>query len=304
MIRCLHRPNPGAVDNCDPSVDISLSENTLPGACLHNFILERVWTATDDCGNSSRDTQLVHFVDTVAPVFVSVPSDTLLECDEMIPDGQVMVTDNCDPDPMVVLDEQTTPGACANEMTLLRTWTATDDCGNSSTATQMISVVDTTAPVLTSLPQDTLVECDDPLPTDQPSAMDNCDLVLDLNFSEVRTDGSCEDKYVLTRTWTFTDDCGNASSHTQLVFVVDTTAPVFSNIPPDVTLDCDGTPVDLIPDATDNCDTMVMVTFMENTTPDCLGNATITRTWTATDNCGNTSQITQQLPSPIPFPPS
>src|SRR5260221_2278472 len=40
-----------------------------------------------------------------------------------------------------------TPGSCAGNYSVTRTWTATDKCGNSSTASQTINVQDATAPV-------------------------------------------------------------------------------------------------------------------------------------------------------------
>jgi hypothetical protein len=42
----------------------------------------------------------------------------------------------------------TTNGSCAGSYSITRTWTATDSCGNSSTASQTINVQDKTAPVI------------------------------------------------------------------------------------------------------------------------------------------------------------
>ena len=48
----------------------------------------------------------------------------------------------------------TLAGDCPNTYMLVRTFTATDACGNSSEATQTIDVSDTTAPEFTFVPED------------------------------------------------------------------------------------------------------------------------------------------------------
>ena len=69
----------------------------------------------------------------------------------------------------------TTPGDADGNYVITRTFTATDDCGNSSIATQTITVQDTTAPEFTSVPADYTVECSDEIILDDASAEDNCD---------------------------------------------------------------------------------------------------------------------------------
>ncbi len=55
------------------------------------------------------------------------------------------------------------------------------------------------------------------------------------SYTEVRTDGSCDSDYTLTRTWTATDHCGNDSTMTQVISVVDNTPPVIFGVPADIT---------------------------------------------------------------------
>src|SRR5204863_955842 len=56
--------------------------------------------------------------------------------------------------------ESTTAGPCAGSYVLHRTWTATDNCGNATTsATQDITVSDTTGPVLAGVPANTSADC-------------------------------------------------------------------------------------------------------------------------------------------------
>ena len=52
---------------------------------------------------------------------------------------------------------ETTAGDCTGNYTITRTFTAMDVCGNSSMATQTITVQDTTAPML-SIPADYTAE--------------------------------------------------------------------------------------------------------------------------------------------------
>ena len=44
--------------------------------------------------------------------------------------------------------DATTPGTCANNYTVTRTLTATDACGNTATASQVITVIDNTPPTI------------------------------------------------------------------------------------------------------------------------------------------------------------
>jgi hypothetical protein len=48
----------------------------------------------------------------------------------------------------VTFTDATTPGSCANNYTVTRTFSATDACGNTATASQAITVIDNTPPVL------------------------------------------------------------------------------------------------------------------------------------------------------------
>ena len=53
---------------------------------------------------------------------------------------------------------------CGGVGTVIRTWTATDCTGNSVSATQTLTFVDTTDPVLSGVPADATLECDQDVP--------------------------------------------------------------------------------------------------------------------------------------------
>ncbi|WP_412984808.1 gliding motility-associated C-terminal domain-containing protein [Pontimicrobium sp. IMCC45349] len=287
-------------DNCGSNITVNLT-NTLFSGNNCGWTLEYVFNVVDECGNKLNDQSIQYSgSDQSAPTF-TVPNDISIECDQDVTDLNITgdVTDeadNCDLEVQVTYTDATTDGACAGEYTLTRTWTATDDCGNSTTHTQTINVQDTTAPTFNeSLPVDATVECDNVPTEDTLTATDNCGDAT-VTFNEVTTDGACAGEYTLTRTWTATDDCGNSTTHTQTINVQDTTAPTFNeSLPVDATVECDNVPTEDTLTATDNCGDAT-VTFNEVTTDGaCAGEYTLTRTWTATDDCGNSTTHTQTI---------
>lgn len=282
--------NVTAEDNCS-QVGVELEEVTTPGECIGESTVARTWTATDECGNDASQTQAITLIDTTAPELVGVPADATVECSDIPEPAVVTATDNCS-DPVVTFEETLLPGEGAGKATITRTWTATDDCGNETSATQRLIVIDTTAPELVGVPGDITAECDAvPAPADV-TATDNC-ATPGVSLDEVVTEGGCDGSRTITRTWTAVDDCGNETSGTQVITVVDTTAPVFDSAPADFTAECDDVPAPETLTASDNCSN-VDIDFMEVSEPgDCEGSSTITRTWTATDACGNATDHVQ-----------
>jgi hypothetical protein len=107
--------------------------------------------------------------------------------------------------------------------------------------------------------------------------------------------GSCP--VTITRHWTFRDADGNEETCTQTIIVTDTQAPVLSCSTTDVTVDCNSIPEPWDCTATDNCDGDVPVTMTEEVDKgtDCETGYTLTRTYTATDECGNTATAEQRI---------
>jgi hypothetical protein len=59
----------------------------------------------------------------------------------------------------VTFTDATTPGSCANNYTVTRTFVATDACGNTATASQAITVIDNTPPVLAGVGGPSTINC-------------------------------------------------------------------------------------------------------------------------------------------------
>ena len=158
-----------AVDNCD-GVVMTYAEEIEQGIGTGNYTLTRTWTATDDAGNSNSASQVITVQDTTSPELI-IPSTTRLNA-PMNSFTTKRLRDNCG-SVELTLSTEIIDGACAGTSTIIRTWTATDDAGNSTSATQTISVVDTTAPEL-SIPADYTAECTDELTFEDATATDNC----------------------------------------------------------------------------------------------------------------------------------
>ena len=281
-----------ASDNCG-AVSIEVSSETLAGDAAGNYTVVRTFTATDDCGNSTTATQTITVQDTTAPEFTSVPADYTAECsDELIMDD-ASASDNCGE---VTIEEvsETIAGDCAGSYTIVRTFTATDDAGNSTSATQTITVEDTTAPEFTSVPADYTAECSDELILDDASASDNCGAVS-IEVSSETLAGDAAGNYTVVRTFTATDDCGNSTSATQTITVQDTTAPEFTSVPADYTAECSDELVMDAASASDNCGEVTIEEVSETIAGDCAGSYTIVRTFTATDDAGNSTSATQTI---------
>jgi len=310
-LECTDNTNPDAIgfasatDNCDPDPVVTYNDSVAPGTCPQESTISRTWTATDACGNSSTCLQILTIEDTTPPTITDCPSDLTIECDESTDPsntGLASATDNCDPAPVVTYNDSTIEGACPQEYTITRTWTATDACGNGTNCIQVITVDDSTPPTITDCAADITIECDestDPSNTGLTSATDNCDPTPVVTYSDATVAGGCPQEYTITRTWTATDACGNGTNCTQIITVDDSTPPTITSCAADITIECDESIEPLntgLSSATDNCDPAPIVTYSDATVAGaCPQEYTITRTWTATDACGNTSTCTQSV---------
>ncbi|MBS1583165.1 MAG: T9SS type A sorting domain-containing protein, partial [Bacteroidetes bacterium] len=209
-----------AEDACKKQVtEVTFTEHTEKGACAGSYKVLRTWTSTDACGNTATATQVINVVDDAAPVLHGVPDAVTVECGSEVPPADVWAEDGCDPQVEVDYDETMIPGNCPGAYSLVRIWSATDACGNTATASQLVSMVDTQAPVLTCVPEDMTVPCDG-IPAAIPcKAMDGCAGEVDVTMTEESTGSDCIDGYLITRTYTATDACGNTVTRVQTITV-------------------------------------------------------------------------------------
>lgn len=261
------------------------------GSC--NFTVNVEWEVRDDCGNTAHTIAEFTLEDNQGPVFSNVPASTSVECNNVPSVSTPTIMDSCDPNPTLDFMETNQPGNCLGSYTLTRTWTATDDCGNTTTAVQTITVDDTTPPAFNNQPTNQTVSCNAVPPAANVTIMDSCDPDPTITFSEIRTNGTCDYEYTITRSWVATDNCGNQSTFNQTITVQDNEAPQFVG-PNNITVSCQqgtdpgatGTPGAMV----DNCDPAPTFNSVDVTMiGSCPNNLTIQRTWTAVDVCGNVS---------------
>ncbi|MDO6792205.1 gliding motility-associated C-terminal domain-containing protein, partial [Tamlana sp. 1_MG-2023] len=287
-----------ATDNCGLAT-VKMNERKIDGSCPSNYIIQRTYTATDDCGVSRSHIQTITVQDTKAPEFVeALPLQAItVECDAVPSPVILTATDICGTASVTVSDIRTN-NSCENNYTIARTWTAKDECGLTTTHTQIITVQDTTAPqFVETLPGDITVECDAIPDVIILTATDNCGDAT-VTYNDVKTIGSCINNYTIARTYTATDECGLTASHTQIITVQDTTAPVPSTSFT-TTLDVSCTNVPEIPNMTfnDNCSSNIIIDFNETNSFDenVFVDYQIVRTWTVTDECKNEATYTQTI---------
>ncbi|MEM1118812.1 MAG: T9SS type A sorting domain-containing protein [Bacteroidota bacterium] len=299
-----------ATDNCSGTIVGVPTDEIIAGDCPNRFTVNRTWTFTDECGNSTTANQSIEVIDTEAPTPPEAPEAITVQCADDVPTvAELTATDNCSGTITGVPSDEITPGDCPNSFTVTRTWTFTDECGNSSNVTQTITVDDTEAPVTPEAPEAITVQCADDVPTPEAlTATDNCSGSITNTPSDEITPGDCPNSFTVTRTWTFTDECGNSSSVSQTITVDDTEAPVTPEAPEAIAVQCaDDVPAAVELTAVDNCSGSITGTPTDETTPgDCPNSFTVTRTWTFTDECGNTSTVTQTITvadTQAPVPP-
>ena len=294
-------------DDCG-SVTITYSDSETPGACPGAYTVSRTWTATDECGNVATCVQTIT-VEDMTPPTITCPADVTLECPGDTTTGNTGVatgSDDCGSVTITYSDSET-PGACPGAYTVSRTWTATDECGNVATCVQTITVEDMTPPTITC-PADVTLECPGDTTTGNTgvaTGSDDCGSVT-ITYSDSETPGACPGAYTVSRTWTATDECGNVATCVQTITVEDMTPPTIT-CPADVTLECPGDTTTVntgVATGSDDCGS-VTITYSDSETPGaCPGAYTVSRTWTATDECGNVATCVQTITVEDMTPPT
>ncbi|WP_456237536.1 HYR-like domain-containing protein, partial [Hanstruepera marina] len=302
-----------ANDNCAGDITVTGSDST-DSSDPCNIIITRTWTFTDACNNSSSVSQTITVADTIAPSITTVAADQTVLCDGfgntqefqawLDTNAGANAIDNCSSvtwsnEILSVIDQ------CGETSRTLVRFTATDACNNTNTTTALFTIIDLIPPTIDVEASDLTVECDGSGNTADlnnwlsnnggATATDICGNVTWTNdFTGLSDD--CGETGSATVTFTATDDCGNSSSTTATFTIEDTIAPVAPSTPADTSYECIAdvpAPGDLT--ANDNCAGDITVTGSDSTDSSDPCNIIITRTWTFTDACNNSSSVSQTI---------
>jgi hypothetical protein len=291
---------PTFTDNCSAVSVGRIEDLIIDGACDGNYQIVRRWLALDDCGNIAEFSQNIFFTDTQGPEFNEIETTLEIECGNPIPNTIVIAEDFCSGFvENIEFSEVELELSCGSQ--IVRTWTASDACGNMSSISQTINIIDTQGPIFNSYPEDVTISCDDPIPAAaQLTGIDICSGEVDVFVTEFFSPGTCEGSTVLTRIFRSFDECGNSGIYAQTITITDTEAPVFVNPLSSIEVTCNNVQQPAI-FVEDNCSEFDL--FFEDITivPGCGG--IIERTYTATDACGNSSQFVQMVTLVDNIPP-
>ena len=241
------------IDNC-ADFEMTWEGDVSSGdGCPRTII--RTYRFTDECGNYSDAIQKIIINDTIPPEFIKWPNDTVTECSPLTLMNSYsdftalggVVEDNCGVDTSTFRIYRQT---ATDEEVCPRTYTTTyiieDYCGNIDTFIWVVTVNDTTPPVMNCPPDEYLSMADPaPLPFGSYSeftaaggtASDNCEIDEE-SFMWISTDslvGTCSETY--TYTYLIADLCGNTDTCTHRVFKGDILPPELI-CPPDIIVVC------------------------------------------------------------------
>ncbi|MDD4108476.1 MAG: T9SS type A sorting domain-containing protein [Prolixibacteraceae bacterium] len=180
----------------------------------------------------------------------------------------------------------TAPDACGGIITVVVN--ATDVCEEVASCSAVFTVVaDEEDPVFAAAPVDASYECIGDVPAPGLLAWtDNCDGEGDVLCVDASDGESCPE--TITRTWSYTDVCGNPASVSQIITVDDVTAPVI-HAPEDYVICEEELPYSLDATWTDNCDVGGDLTAVGEWYSETECTMTYAYPFYVMDDCGNES---------------
>jgi len=295
--------------NCPGAYSVTFEGDVVSNLnCTNQYTTTRTYLVTDACGETATCAQTITVDDQVPPT-ITCPIGVSVSCFNLVPSDEsasILTSDNCGGTVTVsLLSDVPTGQICPNIVSILRTYQALDACGITATCEQTITVNDQVPPTITC-PIDEVVSCFNLAPLDASASIltsDNCGGTVTVSLlSDVPTEQICPNIVTILRTYQALDACGITATCVQTITVNDETLPVITCPPVTSPIQCPATPVFPQATATDNCAGNPDITFVDVNTPSPQGYS-VTRTWTATDDCENSAEcsstiVVEDNPSP------
>ncbi len=211
-----------ATDVCPGNPVITYNDVIIGGICPQEFTILRSWFASNSCNMFDTCVQTIMVVDNTPPT-LTCPGNLTIACPATPNFGSPAASDICDALVQLSFVTQTFQGMCPDSYSMRRTWTATDDCGNSSSCSATITVQDIVVPTIVCPANVTIFFPASSLPaaTGTATGSDNCDASVSITYSDASPNGICPSNNVILRTWVATDNCANSSSCQQSILIRD-----------------------------------------------------------------------------------
>lgn len=314
--------NGKVIENNGPCRLIPTYEDQIVQSCEGTYKVLRTWTVVNWCSSEVvNKVQIIKVVDNKGPE-ISLPADLTIStntnvCEATVSLPAANISDACSGTITISVQSPfgnlTTNGGMIHNVpvgTHNITYSAIDACGNTSSATLQVTVVDVVPPTpicedrtiisitsdgassafVQSFDNGTFDNCC--LETVLIRRMDTPDLPFGTNVAFSCADIGGTVMVVLEAT-----DCyANSNSCMVEVVVQDKVTPIVT-CPANITIDCETDYSDLtvfgVPTASDNCD--FDLTYEETTDLDNCGQGNITRTWNAIDKEGLSATCIQTI---------
>jgi len=280
-------------DNCPGS---EISSDQMSGSIFDQGTSTVTYTAMDQAGNTSTSSFTVSVLDSESPVISGMPIDMNVEndlgsCGAVVNWMDPTASDNCG---VPGLTSDFISGTMFPIGDTVVSFLATDDSGNTTTASFTITVTDTENPTLMAIPMDIEISTDPGLCSaiatwSAPVTVDNCGIA---SLVADHSSGESFPRGMTSVTYTANDDNGNTVSVSFTITVTDDEAPIISGMPTDMTVEsssgsCSGTTSWIDPLVSENCGSATLEVDQRPGSRFPIGSTTVS--YTAIDSSGNSS---------------
>lgn len=284
---------PLVADNCPGS---EISSDQMSGSIFAQGANTVTYTAIDQAGNTSTSSFTVSVLDSESPMVSGMPTDMDVDndpgsCGAVVNWTEPSASDNCG---VPGLTSDFTSGMSFPNGDTVVSYLATDDSGNTSSASFTITVMDTENPTVIAIPTAIEISTDPGLCSgiatwSEPIAVDNCGIA---SLVGDHSSGESFPRGMTSVTYTVIDDNGNTTIVSFTIRVTDDEAPIISGMPTDMTVEnskgtCSAMVSWVAPLISENCGSATLEADQRPGSRFPIGSTNVN--YTATDSSGNSS---------------